>query len=291
VSRAFKTQILLPWLTASEGHPLEETKRSSARAILQLFAPSHPKHPLQKATTWSSGTGFQGTIMTLARQCQNTSFHTSQPVARIEKSEGRWFVHSKDVRHGPFDAVVINAPPWESKKLLGRMPWADDLVGVLDRYEHLSHRLAIHTDPTYMHRDRRNWGLANVGIQSSSDGASGAHSQAASELSIWMQLPGRRPSPADCNVFKSWATYRSRQPKEILFERTFQHSIKTPDMMAAARNLKRWQGKEGLWFAGQFTSGIDLQESALRSAMDVARALSPSSAHLEALVRRASVAA
>jgi len=54
VSERFKTQILLPWLTASEGHPLEDTKRSSARAILQLFAPSHPKSPLTKPTFWST---------------------------------------------------------------------------------------------------------------------------------------------------------------------------------------------------------------------------------------------
>lgn len=284
VSQRFKHQILLPWLTASEGHPLVDTKRSSARAILRLFAPTHPRNPLKRATTWGARYGFQSTLAAMAKQNKNTTVHTNAPAQRLEKTAEGWFVHGRDARSGPFDAVVVNAPPWESKKLLDRIPWTEELVGLLDRYEHLTHKLTIHTDPIYMHKDRRNWGLANVGIESDNPNvAPGAHSES-SELSIWLG-PG-----LGVDVFKSWTTYRAQQPKEVLFERTFQHSVKTPKMMDASRQLGAWQGKEGLWFAGHFTSGIDLQESALRSAMDIAVALCPSSQNLAALRSRMRVA-
>jgi uncharacterized protein len=188
--------------------------------------------------------------------------------------------------------VVVNAPPWESKKLLARLPWAEGLVGVLDDYEHLSHKLTIHADPTYVHRDRRNWVLANVGVETDNSERErreprgpglGAEPDGPSELSIWLGAGFGKTNGKTVDVFKSWTTYRRQAPKEVLFERTFQHSIKTPAMMAAARRLRSWQGTEGLWFTGHFTSGIDLQESALCSAMDVARSLSPSSPRLVTL--------
>jgi predicted NAD/FAD-binding protein len=280
LSRAFKRQILLPWLTASEGHPLEETKRSSARAILQLFAPSHPRIPLKRHTTWSASGGFETPILAMAAQCQTTSVHLRSRVVRLDKTEEGWFVYGADVRSGPFDAVVINAPPWESKRLVEHLPWAGGLVAVLDGFEHLGHRLTIHGDPTYVHQDRRNWALANVGVTHRDDSER-------SELSIWMGALPAHVHSRQLDVFKSWTTYRDKHPSEVLFERTFQHSIKTPAMIAASRRLRGWQGRDGLWFAGHFTSGIDLQESALRSAMEVGRSLSPASPNLVALERRA----
>jgi predicted NAD/FAD-binding protein len=289
VRERFKTQILLPWLTASEGHPLEDTKRSSARAILQLFAPSHPKSPLTKPTFWSSRGGFQATITALAEQCSDTAIHVRTPILRVEKVEEEWFVYSRDARWGPFDAVVVNAPPWESKRLLARLPWAEGLVAVLDDYEHLSHKLTIHADPTYVHRDRRNWVLANVGVETGSMGREprgpgrGPEPDGRNELSIWLGAGFGQTNGKTLDVFKSWTTYRRQAPKEVLFERTFQHSIKTPAMMDASRRLRSWQGTEGLWFAGHFTSGIDLQESALCSAMDVVRSLCSSTPRLVAL--------
>lgn len=289
VSRPFKDRILLPWLTASEGHPLEETKRSSARAILQLFAPSHPKNLLEKATTWCARGGFQATVQALAAQCKHAVFHTRRPVVEVEKIADSWYVGDGDSRSGPFDAVVINAPPWESKKLLERLPWSKELLAVLDRFEFRTHRLTLHTDPIYMHRERRNWALANVGVESTgavSGGDATSRGGESSELSIWLGATRPTPSERPVDVFKSWTTYRRQYPKHVLAERTFQHSIKTPDMMQASADLGRWQGKEGLWFAGQFTSGIDLQESALRSAMEVGRALAPASRNLLALEGR-----
>jgi hypothetical protein len=50
---------------------------------------------------------------------------------------------------------------------------------------------------------------------------------------------------------------------------------------AALRELKRLQGVSGLWFCGHFTTGFDLQESAVFSAMQVAEAINPQSATLK----------
>jgi len=57
----------------------------------------------------------------------------------------------------------------------------------------------------------------------------------------------------------------------------------TPDLLNATCELKRFQGVNGLWFSGHFTTGFDLQESAVFSAMQVAEAIHPQSATLKAL--------
>lgn len=279
VSRRFKTQILLPMLTASEGHPLDDTKRSSARAILQLFAPLHPRTPIERPTTWTANVGFQRFIVALAEECSRATFHTSSPVLRVDKEGDAWFVVTAARRFGPFDAVAINAPPWVSKKFLGHLPWAEDIVTILDQFEFLSHTLTIHADPTYVHRERRHWSLANVGIESAEHGGS-------SELSFWIGASRSRRDGRPVDLFKSWTSYRSKAPKSVLFERTFQHSIKTPQMMRASRRLGDFQGRNGLWFAGNFSSGVDLQEGSLRAAMDLGGALAANSPNLAALERR-----
>ncbi|WP_273786862.1 hypothetical protein, partial [Brucella intermedia] len=60
------------------------------------------------------------------------------------------------------------------------------------------------------------------------------------------------------------------EPNEVVAEQTFQHAALTPSTMRATRELVRWQGFEGVYFVGQFTTLTDLQETALCSAMSVA---------------------
>jgi hypothetical protein len=76
------------------------------------------------------------------------------------------------------------------------------------------------------------------------------------------------------------------EPDEVLAEQIFLHASLTPGTLRATRELVRWQGYRGLYFSGQFTTLTDLQETALHSAMSVARALSPTSRPLQALEHR-----
>jgi uncharacterized protein len=47
--------------------------------------------------------------------------------------------------------------------------------------------------------------------------------------------------------------------------------------------LRRAQGRHGLYFSGQYTTGFDSQESAVYSAMKVAESLAPRSQTLVSL--------
>ncbi len=89
-------------------------------------------------------------------------------------------------------------------------------------------------------------------------------------------------------MFKSWAQRRRADPKHILLERRFKHPLITRSTIKAARALRPLQGRKGLYFSGQYTTGMDLQESALYSAMQVAEALAPGSRTLASLKTRLS---
>ena len=95
------------------------------------------------------------------------------------------------------------------------------------------------------------------------------------------------PSGATVDLFKSWAQHRRTQPRQILLERRFRHPLIAPSAVAAARALQPLQGRDGLYFSGAYTTGSDLQETALWSAMQVAEALAPTSRTLGALKERA----
>jgi uncharacterized protein len=94
------------------------------------------------------------------------------------------------------------------------------------------------------------------------------------------------PSGAALDVFKSWATRRPSDPERIVFERTFKHPLISRGAIAAARALGPLQGRHGLYFSGAYTTGADLQETAIYSAMKVAEALAPASRTLTSLRSR-----
>ena len=75
-------------------------------------------------------------------------------------------------------------------------------------------------------------------------------------------------------------------PEHILLERRFKHPLIGRSTIEAARALRPLQGRKGLYFSGQYTTGMDLQESALYSATQVAEALAPGSRTLAALETR-----
>ncbi|HET9902049.1 MAG TPA: hypothetical protein VFR46_13450 [Actinomycetes bacterium] len=97
-----------------------------------------------------------------------------------------------------------------------------------------------------------------------------------------------RAQEKSVDVFKSWAQRRRTDPKHILLERRFKHPLITRSTIKAARALRPLQGRKGLYFSGQYTTGMDLQESALYSAMQGAEALAPSSRTLASLKTRLS---
>ncbi|MET0686542.1 MAG: FAD-dependent oxidoreductase [Solirubrobacteraceae bacterium] len=276
LEQAFKDDVLAPWITATIGSSRADAMRSSARAILQTFALAFPADLTRPASTFTSRIGLQGNLQRLLDRSAEVEVHLRAPARGLERKRGRWFVRTPHGRRGPFDHVVLNAPPRIGRKLLRPLPAFAEAAELLGAYRYFDSRLVIHADPAYMQADRANWAAYNAGV----DGRR-------CEGSAWLgALHEPLPGGGTVDVFKSWATRRGADPAAILLERRFKHPLIGRASIRAARRLRRHQGRGGLHFSGHYTTGMDLQESAVYSAMQVARALAPRSATLAALDER-----
>lgn len=273
---AFKADVLYPWITATIGCSRADAARVSARSILQTFALAFPENPAAGATTCNSRIGLQGNLEQMLERVPSARVRRNSPVRSLSRGRGGWTVRTPRGERGPYRYVVMNAPPRIGRKLLHGVPGFTDASALLGEYRYFDSRLLIHKDPAYVHPDRSYWTAYNAGADGSE-----------CEGSAWIgALHDPLPSGASVDVFKSWAERRRADPERVLLERRFKHPLMTPRAIAAARKLRRRQGRHGLYFSGAYTTGSDLQETALYSAMQVAEALAPRSRKLRSLRSR-----
>jgi predicted NAD/FAD-binding protein len=273
VSQSFKNEIAYPWIAALIGSTRADALRASARSILQTFALSFPADIVQGATTYNSTIGLQGNLQRLLDHSPTVRVHVRTAAHALTRERDRWFLETSTGHHGPYRSVVLSAPARVGRQLLPRLPAFADVTALLNRYQYFRSRILIHTDPAYVDRDRRNWTVYNAEV----DGPQ-------CEGSVWLgALHHKLPSGGTIDVFKSWATRRRADPKHILLERRFEHPLISRSTITAARALNPLQGRHGLYFSGQYTTGFDSQESAVYSAMKVAESLAPASHTLGSL--------
>jgi predicted NAD/FAD-binding protein len=276
VSQGFKDSVLSPWLAALIGTTHANAQRSSARSILQTFALAFPANPFEGASTFNSKIGLEGNLQALVARSPRTLVQVNAGVQGLSYTDGKWTVKTASGSQGPFDAVVVNAPPRISSTLLEPLGWASDIVSLLKRYEYFDTKMVIHTDATYVNSLRSLWAVYNGEVTGKE-----------CEGSVWLGgIHEKLSNGSTLDVFKSWATRRAALPKNILLQRSFRHPLITPDVIRATRSLGAAQGRNGLYFAGQHTTGFDLQEAAVWSALKVAERLAPASPTIASLRAR-----
>jgi predicted NAD/FAD-binding protein len=273
VSQSFKNDVVLPWITALIGCARADAVRASARSILQTFALAFPADIVQGATTYNSKIGLQGNLQRLLDRSPTVRVHLNAATHALTRARAGWFLETPGGWHGPYRSVVLNAPPLAGRRLVRTLPSFAHLTALLGLYEYFDARLLIHTDAAYMDSDRGNWAAYNAGV----DGRQ-------CEGSVWFgALDHPLASGATIDVFKSWAQHRRADPTRILLERRFKHPLISRSTIRGARALRPLQGRHGLYFSGQYTTGFDSQESAVYSAMKVAESLAPHSQTLASL--------
>lgn len=273
VSEAFKRDIVTPWITALIGCSRADAMRASARSILQTFALSFPADVSQPASTYNSRIGLQGNLRLMLDRSPTARVHRNAPVRALRRRREEWLLQTPGGVRGPYRHVVLNAPPHVGRGLLRPLAGFAHRAALLREYEYFDSRLVIHTGPAYVQPSRRNWAVYNAGV--SGDQCEG---------SVWYGgLHPRLESGATVDVFKSWDDRRRTQPARVLLSRRYKHPKITPAAIEAARALGPLQGRDGLHFAGVYTTGFDSQESAIWSALGVARSLTADSPPLAAL--------
>lgn len=202
-------------------------------------------------------------IDALAARLSRTARHLGDPVTRVERADGQWWVSAVEAR--PYDAVVLALPPWRAANIL---VGADAWRAALASFECFETRTAVHRDATFMPDDRRDWSLSNV-----------YRSAGRPLLTSW---EGIRYGE---DVFRSWLL--ADEPRDVVREEAFEHLVvdgRSADRRDAVDAL---QGRGELFAVGMYTGVVDCHESCVTSAVAAARRLAPGSAALHRLVTAA----
>ena len=167
----------------------------------------------------------------------------------------------------PADHVVLATDPQTAAAVLsaGAFP-APDLVASLAACEYSDLQISLQNGaPCWMPEDKTYWESVNTVV----DGD-------ALQFSAWFG-PLRKPHHGEpIPVFKSWGS-PNVQPAacdSTFFSHSHRVVQPTTTFMAHRRDVLTHQGRDGLWFAGGWTTWFDSQEAALDSATDVAARLS-----------------
>jgi uncharacterized protein len=278
LSREDKDGLAYPFIASLNNQDVEAGKALSARAGMYFVTRALTDDPLAGVNYYNSLIGLGGIVQRLADDCTTLTVHTGAPVEYLTRVGGRWRIASRD-RRALVDRLIVATPPYIARRLLRGLAGGGRLARVLDRFPYYSTQITIHTDPAYVPADRRFWSFDNVEV------ANGW-----GQGSLWYGAV--HPPFADggtVDIFKSWTTNRSTAPQSAVYTQDFRHALTTPEATRAQEALDPLQGRRGLWFAGSHCLEVDSQDTALRSAMRIADALAPRSAHYLALKAKLNV--
>jgi predicted NAD/FAD-binding protein len=273
IPRALKDGLVYPWIASLNNLDADAVRALSARAAIYFFSRILPADPFATPVYYNSMYGLGGIVARVAADCTTLAIHTSARVHHVDRVGRRHRLVATSGARAVVDHLVIATPPYVAARLVRGLPGADPLARALDRFPYYSTTIQIHTDPVYLPADRRLWSFQNVDVRAGFG-----------EASLWFGVI--HPPFADggtVDIFKSWARDRGRDPSGLLYTQTFRHELPTPEFRQAQERLQRFQGRYAVWFAGAHCLEVDSQDTALRSAMRVADALAPDSAHYVAL--------
>jgi uncharacterized protein len=272
---AYKRDVLTPWLASLTCGDTELVRTQSARAHLSSFARTFPETVLEPVHTYNSTVGLEGYLRMMLDRCEHTDVRTGTAVRSLEEKSGTWHIRTGSGREGPYDAVVVTAPPHTARKFFADVPGLEPVAEQLRRHEYHPARLVVHRDPVYMPEDKDYWSVQNAA-------AGDQHC----ETSIWVGAYYGSDADDRPSLFKSWAAHRDADPAGLLAERRFLHPLCTPDSLAAVRDMMPSQGERNLYFAGSWTTITDLQETSLYSGLRVAERLNSGGPQLTSFQQR-----
>jgi predicted NAD/FAD-binding protein len=270
-----RDEIILPWTASLYSGSVEQARGLSARAAMVFVSRAQPSDSSQPVSYFVLDPGMGEVIRRMAAQCTTVNILTNSPVRQLVRGQDGGFVIRTDggMMVQVDDLVLATSAP-VSRQLLQDVSGTRAQQNCLGGVEYHDARLALHQDPVYAPADPRYWSFLNC----ESEGAF-------CEASMWL-APVLRGVPAatSSKLWKSWITHRTVQPQKVLYETAFRHMLPTPATILAQNGLSQLQGFGDVWLAGGYTRPYDSQETALRSAMDVAWAMGVYSDRLLKLV-------
>lgn len=267
----FKEHFLYPFFAASWGVTSDDIQQFAAYDIIKWVLLNKPANI--HAAHWSEiPGGMQTYVKALTNQLKNTKINTECAITAIKKNNDTFAIETSQ---GTFECnhLVLATNAQIASELLKNIPSFKLAQDALNNIEYFTAHIAIHGDKRLVPKNPADWSTANI-----------AYNNTHSALTIskpWMQT---------VQLFRSWITYNvwtdapKMMPEPLYALRTYFHPKVTPAYFEAQKKIAQLQGKNNLWIAGFYTHDTDSHNSAIVSAINIAKKLAPQSERLHAFL-------
>jgi uncharacterized protein len=267
LSRRFRDEVLYPFFTIFCGPFLDAIERTSARAALHYPLFQQPDRPWEPYEGLELLGGMGAYPEVLAAQLPRATVLRRCGAHAVRKQGDVLTVIDEGGATHEFDRVIVAAPAPSAAALLREHAGAQAMHGALSRFEYVETATYIHSDTSFMPRDRATWAGFNQRIE-----------RPACKLTMWI---GQRHGDM---LFKTLTDAASPPPEEVHHRFAYLHPLMTPAYYRAQRDLWSQQGQGGVFVVGAYTVGFEMHESGLASAVQVARSICPHSRNLQRLM-------
>ncbi|MGZ5764500.1 MAG: FAD-dependent oxidoreductase [Usitatibacter sp.] len=263
---AFGPELLYPFVAASWGAKLADVRHLPAYDVCKVML-----HPARKMGFYEFSGGSATYVRALAQALSGVRIELGVGVARLTRAGEGYRIDDDQGHVHAFDAVVLATESFTAAALLADLPEARERHDLLALFRHFEAEIVVHGDVSVMPHRREDWSAV---VQH--------HHATAAWMTDW---PGARQNVP---VFRSWLPQGQPEPRDVYVRRTFRHLLVGKDNRDLQRRLAALQGRDRLWTVGMYNVDVDNHESALTSAVVMARALAPDSPTLRRLEDEAS---
>lgn len=270
----FKEELLYPFIAAGWGVTKEDIKEFVAYDALKYVVKGKEEEDYKWVEVKG---GTKKYIQALVSQLQHTKIKLETRIAKILYEDGRYIVVEENGDVSYFDHLVIATNAKQASSLLDGITFAYGIQSILKNIEYFKITIAIHGDIRFMPPDHQDWTVVNIRY----DGKNSA----ATVYKKWL-------SPT-FPIFKSWITFDVRSPKDSgpplpnpLYALVhYDHPKANLKYFQVQKAIEMIQGNHHLWFAGNYTHDNDSHESAIVSAINVVKKITPDSRRLASLLK------
>jgi len=272
LTKNFKDNFFYPFLAAGWGDTLDEFKKCAAYDILSWLVKNEPNKINKNIWNEIPG-GTTSYINSLVDQLSKVAIKLSARIKGIyPQSTHRYLIVLDDGTESEVDHLIIATDADQAAKLLENIPSVQELQTSLSKIEYFPTTIAIHGDERLMPADKSYWSVANVYF----DGTY-------SNLTTYKSWKSDKP------IFRSWMTpniAKFTPPSPLYATEYFFHSKVNSNYFAAQKIIKKYQGIHNIWLAGIYVNDMDAHESAIVSAITIAKQLAPNSSRLKDLLEK-----
>lgn len=261
-SKPFSDWYLLPMGGAIWSTPPGKMLDYPAETFLHFMNNHGLLHVLGKPDWLSVKDGSRGYVRKALENLAGEA-HAAEAVERVERIAGRVRIHTAR-RAETYDAVILAAHAPDSLALLGDGA-TDAEKDILGSIPYQPSDIALHSDASFMPREKRTWASWNWHAESGESDRDGL------ALTYWINslqgLPAQAPP-----VFETLNPQHPVLHGEQLARLEFEHPLFTKAAIVAQSGLGSIQGIGGVWYTGAWQR-YGFHEDGLLSAVRVSEAV------------------